>query len=89
MVDEQPMLPVLDNDRTKPAPKKAKQTKLDSYFILLPLKSIEKKNISSVTRRMTQTTLKDFWITEAEQSALDWDLYNNRRRRWRRFNRVP
>lgn len=79
------MLPVLDNDRTKPPPKidNKKQTQLESYFILLPKKSIEKRQVSFKPNKYYQTTIKYFWKTEAEQIAFDWDLYNDRRRRWR------
>jgi len=31
----------------------------------------------------TQTTLYDFWRTKKDADILDWELYNNRRWRWR------
>jgi len=30
-----------------------------------------------------QTVLHNFWLTEAEQTVLDWEIYNDRRWRWR------
>jgi len=73
------------------------QTKLDAYFIVpppmvLPIMDQDANDLTNGIYSLTdiermcqiqrQTTLHDFWITEAQATIDSWILYNNRRARW-------
>ena len=73
------------------------QTKLDKYFIVSPpmalpimdqdanemvLPIMDLTDIERTCQIQRQTTLHDFWITEAQATIDSWILYNNRRARW-------